>query len=574
MTQEKWDTLSSYEKENMRNSGGIYAYLQLPNQQGPLDFPKEQWRGGRIRRYADGGPAGEIENIASEMEDEDNTGEDTIPTIPLPRRAPFKEISEGEDPEAPTGDLTAGRASPFAPGRGGGLTAGLTGMYGKQGVAGSTNPYMALMQAGLGMLAASGQRDARGLPMSPLGAIGQGGLLGVQSYQQGQQQAQKDLLARQAMGLKLQAMQNLESHRRALESIPRVISADKYGNPIRGTWNRGSGKWEPLESASATAASQKSEPTETTAQAGFQPQIIAEGKEVEPHEAQLFDVLKQDTSGPIPLLPGQNPKALEGVSDEDTNLIKGIAAGRRKPLYLGRNNPYNRYIMQKVSEYDPGFDETAFSRRQRTANEFAVGARFGANIASMNTLAQHMDKYNQLITVLDRGRLVKWNEVRDWAAREGYWNPEKGKGTEQDLLRSIDVARKGIADEAAKVFAGSGVAALEDRRSWYEKFDPAIGRKALTGGLGTLTDMVVGRLRALGSQYNQGMRTNHKPMEFLSPEVNKIYDRLQNAGIPGFEPTPIAPQALSGDDKRALDWANENPDDPRAARIKKKLGVQ
>jgi hypothetical protein len=37
---------------------------------------------------------------------------------------------------------------------------------------------------------------------------------------------------------------------------------------------------------------------------------------------------------------------------------------------------------------------------------------------------------------------------------------------------------------------------------------------------------------------------------------------------------PPAPARMEGENKRALDWANSNPNDPRAAEIKRRLGVQ
>jgi len=49
-----------------------------------------------------------------------------------------------------------------------------------------------------------------------------------------------------------------------------------------------------------------------------------------------------------------------------------------------------------------------------------------------------------------------------------------------------------------------------------------------------------------------------------------VTDLQQNA--PALYNAPK--QELSDKDKEALDWANSNPTDPRAAQIKKRLGVQ
>jgi hypothetical protein len=60
------------------------------------------------------------------------------------------------------------------------------------------SPWAALMQAGLGTMAAAGQRDARGLPTSPLAAIGQGGQKGFEALRQQQEARLKQQTVEQA----------------------------------------------------------------------------------------------------------------------------------------------------------------------------------------------------------------------------------------------------------------------------------------------------------------------------------------------------------------------------------------
>ncbi|NCV69107.1 MAG: hypothetical protein EBW55_00050, partial [Betaproteobacteria bacterium] len=51
------------------------------------------------------------------------------------------------------------------------------------------------------------------------------------------------------------------------------------------------------------------------------------------------------------------------------------------------------------------------------------------------------------------------------------------------------------------------------------------------------------------------------------------YEYRSQRGGAGQPPAPAAKQ-MSPEDKQALDWANSNPKDPRAAQIKARLGVQ
>jgi hypothetical protein len=57
---------------------------------------------------------------------------------------------------------------------------------------------------------------------------------------------------------------------------------------------------------------------------------------------------------------------------------------------------------------------------------------------------------------------------------------------------------------------------------------------------------------------------------------SQFYKPLPLEGVFGA-PQPSGggsqPSQMSDEDRQALDWANSNPDDPRAAQIKRRLGV-
>src|SRR5262249_54629584 len=149
----------------------------------------------------------------------------------------------------------------------------------------------------------------------------------------------KDALAQQTLALKLMGMRDLERHRRALESVPRVIGLGKYGQPIHGVYNRDTGQWEPTTPAQpATFAPKPAAGAVETIPTVAQAQTEAADQEQMPEKAKVVEGLgdvgafEQDTKGPIPVQPWQNANALEGETEEDKNLIKGIAAGRIKPL--------------------------------------------------------------------------------------------------------------------------------------------------------------------------------------------------------------------------------------------------
>jgi len=430
-------------------------------------------RGGRIKRFQDGGPVDEIESLATQLEgDEDEHEPPGMPTqesIPLPS-------------PRPSGDIPG---APFAPGRGGGLTAGLTGMYGKQGVAGSTNPYMALMQAGLGMLAASGQRDARGLPMSPLGAIGQGGLLGVQSYQQGLQQAQKDLLARQQMDLRERALSDLMAHRRALESVPRITGTDKWGNPIRERYNPISKQYEPIKSESAVAAT--TQPVAAFTPGTLRSDVAATAEDAAklseqegevPANARLVQHGQYDyATGAPPIQKGYdvpNPAPIEGpvgvqsprqqMQDAanylETGKLPSVSRGnspvaRQQQTY---QNAVKNYAGALAESQGLSVQELASKwRKNPYAMRWILGWQ-GRSATSMGTTMRHLDSLEQAYGALKNGNIQLFNEMKArFGIAVGVPEPVALNAMRQivgtEIIKGLGVAAGGTREERAEAAA-------------------------------------------------------------------------------------------------------------------------
>jgi hypothetical protein len=171
-------------------------------------------------------------------------------------------------------------------------------------------------------------------------------------------------------------------------------------------------------------------------------------------------------------------------------------------------------------------DEGAFSRRSRTQNFFAVGTAGGGgqNIAAMNTFGQHADELLRLSKDLNLGQFTTWNEAKNWMASHGYSNKET-----QDKLGAWQVASKAVADEGAKVFAGTN-SALADREHWQAMFDASNPASVTQTKLKEVVKLIEGRLNSLAGQYNDGMRTGHTPAEFIKPRTREIFDRINKEG--------------------------------------------
>ena len=76
----------------------------------------------------------------------------------------------------------------------------------------------------------------------------------------------------------------------------------------------------------------------------------------------------------------------------------------------------------------------------------------------------------------------------------------------------------------------------------------------------------------LGAASGGSVPMTTPPAAVARERANAALAASQGGGV-AQQQQPVAP-ALTPQDQAALDWANKNPNDPRSAAIKKKLGVK
>ena len=130
-----------------------------------------------------------------------------------------------------------------------------------------------------------------------------------------------------------------------------------------------------------------------------------------------------------------------------------------------------------------------------------------------------------------------------------------------------------------------------DKASWYTRFEEIKGQGFLQAienlrGLGALSNLE----GETATKAIQRMSTSQSEAEFkaAAKDFNEVIQRGvdRNRVKLGQQPkygTPPAsetakqtetkPAKLSPQDKQAIEWARQNPDDPRSAEIKKRLGL-
>lgn len=121
-----------------------------------------------------------------------------------------------------------------------------------------------------------------------------------------------------------------------------------------------------------------------------------------------------------------------------------------------------------------------------------------------------------------------------------------------------------------KIFAKGGFQALQDMRE-ASKTGGALGNVSNAEGVRLEKSTVGGLDRTQNiKDVQQGINDLIEEIRGSQSRVRDAYEETysyRNAAAAGVD------RQMTGEDKAALDWANSNPKDPRAAQIKKRLGV-
>jgi len=482
----------------------------------------------------------------------------------------------------------------------------------------------ALMSAGLGMLASR----------SPFfgNAVGEGGLAGLQTYQNQVQQERQAGMTQQRINLEAQKLmqsadfaqkrlgfeqqkatlpytqltladqlrEQREQQKFAIEAgKPVQVGVDPIRGPIwaqRDPKGQGyrlidpeTGRLGPLMGGlnpNGTVA-----PTQPQGSQGFNAPQVQGAAQVTPAVATIdpnkfapasnikTSFGEEDAAQPLRSVFSGDNKTMEGlhpeVLDNDPQMAKNpglrsqimaVAQGKAKLPSAMSRIPKAQYIRDKAFEVNPDLDENTFTRRQRVENYFAVGTNGGGgqNIVAMNRFLAHAGSLLAIAEKLDMGRFPTLNAFQNWLTKNGF-----GKDETRDLLGQWEVNATGVGGEAAKVFAGSHPA-LADRTEWNHILTPDTPLSTIKAKLKQAVEMGNQALAANVHQYNEGMRTNHRPAEFLTPRTREIMETIENGGsLSALEKT-----GTSHVDPRDSAALRANKDNPAArAAIDKKYGA-
>lgn len=212
---------------------------------------------------------------------------------------------------------------------------------------------------------------------------------------------------------------------------------------------------------------------------------------------------------------------LKTLPANDQPIVKSVIDGRY-PIPTGKaaTSPEWQRVVQLATQADPSFDAGNYPARAAARKDFTSGPT-SKTITGLNTLAHHINTLNSSIDGLDNGKYPMVNSIGN-AFQSKTGDPRVNK---------FQVAANAVADEAAKVFAGSG-SALADREKLASMFDPSMSPAQLKAATTQLSELVEGKLGGLQNQLDQGLGIGSRDIQVVSPEARKLFDAYRGGNGP------------------------------------------
>ena len=268
-----------------------------------------------------------------------------------------------------------------------------------------------------------------------------------------------------------------------------------------------------------------------------------------------------DPTAPIGSSVSRNTAFLDKVAKEggaDYALaIKKAADYELDPAkYASMRSDSRQHFINNVLQYDPNYSPQEVGLRYQAQRAYLPGTKTGDTVRSFNTAVAHLDSLGELYKALDSGNILLFNRLRNAYETE----------TGQTVPNTLNGIAQIVGGEVVKATVGSQNA-LGDREELRKTLDPAISKGQAIDIIKHYQELMGGQLNSLKFAYEQGTGLHNFEEKFLMPRSREV---LKSVGSGNHGET----KTLSPADQQAFSWAKANPNDPRAAAIMKKLGIQ
>lgn len=256
----------------------------------------------------------------------------------------------------------------------------------------------------------------------------------------------------------------------------------------------------------------------------------------------------QPTLLPIEGGPAAGPSAAGtngATGDEFLSTLPPAAAAQVKALVEGRmafptgmalKTPYWQQMLTAAAQYEPGFDATAWKRRNDTATAFSKGKQ-GDAVRAVNQTVMHAGKLSDAIDKLNNmGGVATLLNAPVNLVEEATGDPSQG------TFRQTATA---LSSEMRKVFSGSGGGSLSELEKWEQSLPQNASKVQQQAYLKNGLELLQGAIGALNDQYQRGMGPSANVMALVSPQARATLQRLEGAS-PTAPGAPEATKVLNG----------------------------
>ena len=240
---------------------------------------------------------------------------------------------------------------------------------------------------------------------------------------------------------------------------------------------------------------------------------------------------------------------------------KAIAEYRRAPP--SARSPGSARIMAEVFKANPDYDETSYGEKVKAVRDFGTGKQ-GDLVRSLNVSVQHLAALEDITKGLNNSDTKVINRFYNSIASEF------GKSN----ITDFNAAKQVVADEVVKAVLGSGAGTGADREAFQAQFNAANSPEQLAGVIATAKKLMGGQLSGLRQQYMDATGLDNFDKK-LSKQTIKALESAEPSPPAASGTTPVPPPATGGtgaaggtqDHGAAMQWAQANPNDPRAQAI-------
>ncbi|MDQ0010539.1 hypothetical protein J2T07_002729 [Luteibacter jiangsuensis] len=212
---------------------------------------------------------------------------------------------------------------------------------------------------------------------------------------------------------------------------------------------------------------------------------------------------------------------LKTLPADRQGVVRAVVEGRY-PVPTGKaaTSPWWQSVVQDAQQVDPTFEAGSYQARAAARKDFTSGAT-AKNITALNTVAHHLDQLLEQGKQLNNGRFPLWNSIANSA----------GTHVGKDAVNNYNLNADAVADELAKVFAGSS-GALADREQIRSRLDASLSPTQQEGFGRTAASLIEGRLAGLQAQLDQGLGYGSKNIQLVSPDANALFTKFKGGEKP------------------------------------------